>query len=62
MKPIRPLDLVRLRHTPEWTALVRVTEDELALITHQVPGGYCSAWLPLDLLELVPGQIETLAA
>lgn len=62
MTPLRPFDLVRLRHTPAWTAVVLAAEDELALVEHWVPGGWCGAWLPLDLLELVPGQVERLAA
>jgi hypothetical protein len=70
---IRPHDLVRLRRTPEWIALVMVTDDavELALVEHWVsgrlsstgfPGVCCMAWLPIALLELVPGQFERLAA
>jgi hypothetical protein len=64
MTPIRPLDLVRLRHTPSWIALVMVTDDEVdqALVEHRVSGSCCMAWVPLDLLELVPGQSERLAA
>lgn len=64
MTPIRPQDLVRLRHTPAWTALVMVTDDavELALIEHWVSGSCYRAWVPLALLELVPGQMERLAA
>jgi hypothetical protein len=35
---IRPHDLVRLRRTPEWIAVVMVADDELALVEHWVSG------------------------
>jgi hypothetical protein len=40
MNPIRPQDLVRLRHTPSWMGLVMVTEVDFALVEHWVSGSW----------------------
>lgn len=60
---LRPLDLVSLRHTPAWTAVVLLADDDgLAFIEHWGSGSCCRVWAPIALLELVPGQIEVVAA
>lgn len=60
MKPIRPLDLVRLRHTPAWWGRVVFIETDHAFVELATLAGYC--WAPVEFLELVPGQFERLAA
>jgi hypothetical protein len=60
--PIRPQDLVRLRHTPAWTAVVVTTDDDLGLVLSLPDSSCVVAWVPVDLVELVPGQTETMAA
>jgi hypothetical protein len=59
---IRPWDLVRLRDTPAWVGRVRIIERGLALVDigNAKVGRLC--WVPLEILELVPGQIEELGA
>lgn len=58
MNPICPLDLVRLRHTPGWEGVVLVLADGQALLDS------CGvlSWVPLEFLELVPEQMEEMAA
>lgn len=62
MTPIRPHDLVRLRHTPAWSGVVVVLAGEVALVDFDNTELDILWALPLDLLELVPGQVERLAA
>lgn len=64
MNPIRPHDLVRLRQRPECPGVVLCTEADLAFVelSMQAGGAKVLCWVPLDLLELVPGQFERLAA
>ena len=59
---IRPHDLVRLRHTPDRLGVVMVVADGLALVDFDDAKLDVCAWLPVDILELVPGQFEKLAA
>jgi hypothetical protein len=62
MNPIRPQDLVRLRHTPEFSGEVVVLVDELALVDFGNAGLDVLSWVPLEFVELAPGQSERLAA
>ena len=62
MTPIRPLDVVRLRHTPAWVGVVIAVAINQALVDNGKFEIGDRPWVPLELLELVPGQFETLAA
>lgn len=62
---VRPADLVRLKYMPWWTGLVMAVDDVVldhALVAHGVPRGSVMIWIPLDLLELVPGPTEVMVA
>jgi hypothetical protein len=59
---IRPGDLVRLRETPDWVGRVRIVEEEAALVERGNTKVGIVCWVPLEFLELVPGQIEKLRA
>ena len=68
--PIRPQDIVRLRYTPSgypsWIGYVGAIRDGRAFIQcGYVPRGDLppeSQWIPVGLLDLVPGQHEVLHA
>jgi hypothetical protein len=62
MTPIRPHDLVRLRHPPVWSGRVVVLAADLALVDCSDANlGVFLLWLPLEFLELVPGQVRLAA-
>lgn len=65
MTPIRPQDLVRLRQTPAWSGVVLCIEADQAFVELGMQvfrSAKVLCWAPLEFLELVPGQIERLAA
>lgn len=60
--PIRPLDFVRLRHTPHELGIAVLIEDNQVLVEFVCNINLGVSWVPLEFLELVPDANEELLA